>query len=134
MKKAILFIFTIITLSCSSGDAPPVDGLVGKWMIYKAEYENAVYNYEINGQCGSQALEMIGGNYKFVTETYFSNEDCSGYVSRTEWVWVKEDDGTYSIYPMGQTVPERTLILTDNEIKVTEPGSITVIKYYRRIL
>ncbi|MDN3677216.1 hypothetical protein QWY90_07805 [Flavobacterium paronense] len=133
MKKVILFIFTILALSCSSEDTP-VDGIVGKWMLYKAEYENTVYNYEINGQCGSQALVMVGGNNKFVTETYYSNADCTGYTSRTEWEWVKENDGTYGIYPMGQTVPERTLILTNNEIKVTEPGFITVTKYYKRIL
>ena len=131
MKKAILFILTILTLSCS-GDTSHPDALIGKWFIYRAEYEHAVYDYEINGQCGSQALEMLTNT--FVTETFYTNADCSGFTSSSIGIWVNEGNGVYNIYPAGQTVPERTLILTDDEIKVTEPGFITVIKYYRRAI
>lgn len=133
MKKTILLILAAISLSCSSDGSHP-DALVGKWIIYKAAYENTVYEYEITGQCGKESLEMKSdNNYNFVTETYYSNEDCTGFTSNTEWNWVNEGEGVYSIYPIGQTVPERTVILTDNEIKVTTPGFITVTKYYRRV-
>jgi len=128
LKKNILVILVLLSLSCSSDASPDV--IIGKWMIYKAEYEHTVYEYEINGQCGAQSLEMLSNT--FVTETYYSNADCSGFRAVTEWIWVKDGDGVYNIYMTGQTVPERTLVLTGNEIKVTEPGAITVIKYYRR--
>ena len=140
MKKTIFFILAITTLSCSSDtnnkDTFIPDKIVGKWIIYKAEYEHAVYEYEINGQCGKEALEMLpkyGNSYNFVMETVYTNKDCTGYDSNNIGIWVKEDNGVYNIYD-DSTVPERTLTLSDNEIKVTEPGFITVIKYYKKAL
>lgn len=127
----------LIALSCSSSDDTTPDAVVGKWFIYRAEYSGgAIYNYQINGQCGAESLQMSGGrNNNFVTETYYSNEDCTGFNSNTEWDWKKQEDGTYNIYMIGQTVPERILeFQNENEIKVTEPDIITVVKYYRRAL
>ncbi len=140
--KTIIFLFlAITTLSCSndsnhSGDENIFipDQLVGKWIIYKAEYNTTVYEYEINGQCGNQALEMFpdnGTRYKSVTETFYTNEDCTGYDSRHIGRWVKADGDVYNIYS-DFTVPDRTLTLIENEIIVTEPGFITVKKYYKR--
>jgi hypothetical protein len=141
LKKTILFILTIINLSCSNDDNNKKniiipDTIIGKWIIYKAEYEHTVYEYEINGQCGQEALEMLpkyGTSYNFVIETFYTNADCTGYNSNNIGTWVKADNGVYNIYD-SSTVPERTLTLSGNEIKVTEPGFITVIKYYKRAL
>ena len=134
MKKTILLLLTILLLSCSSDTSTTPDPIIGKWIIFKAVYENSVYEFEINGACGQQSLEMPPGNYPFVTETFYANADCSGYTANTDWEWKSEGNGRYSIYVLGQTVPERTVVLTNNEIKVTEPDIITVIKYYRRVL
>lgn len=141
MKKAILLFIAAVALSCnSSSDTTPVDAIIGKWIIYKAEYSGgATYNFDINGQCGAESLEMSQqGVFKPVTETYYTNEDCTTFNSTGTWVWKKETDGTYGIYDSGQTIPERNLVfLNENEIKVTEPDyitDITVIKYYRRAL
>ena len=142
MKKTILFILAITTLSCSKDSSDDnkntfiPDKIVGKWIIYKTEYENAVYEYPINGQCGKEALEMLpkyGTSYNSVIETFYTNADCTGYSSNNIGTWVKDDNGAYNIFDSSK-VPERTLTLSDNEIKVTEPGFITVIKYYKRAL
>ncbi|MDI1316119.1 hypothetical protein [Flavobacterium sp.] len=134
MKKTILLFLTILLVACSSDSTTAPDPIIGKWIIYRAVYENAVYEFEINGTCGQQSLEMPPGNYPFVTETYYANDDCSGFTANTHWEWKSEGNDSYSIYVLGQTIPERTVLLTNDEIKVTEPGSITVIKYYRRVM
>lgn len=134
MKKTILLLLTILLLSCSNDTTTAPDPIIGKWILYKAVYGNTVYDYEINGECGQESLEMPPGNYPFVTETFYANADCSGYTATTHWEWKSEGNGLYSIYVIGQTVPERTVVVTNDEIKVTEPGSITVIKYYKRVL
>lgn len=140
MKKIIFFILAITTLSCSNDSSDNntfiPDEIVGKWIIYKAEYNTTVYEYEINGQCGKQALEMFpnyGTSYNSVTETFYADADCMGFESNNIGTWVKVDNGVYNIYS-SSSVPIRTLTFSDNEIKVTEPGFITVTKYYKRAL
>lgn len=141
MKQTVIFLLIFIALSCNSSsenDNPidAIDAIIGKWIIYKTEYVNgATYNYEINGQCGAESLEMSQqGVFKQVIETYYTNEDCTAFTSNG-WVWEKETSGTYGIYETGLTIPERNLVfLTENEIKVTKPDIITVIKYYRKAL
>ena len=127
----------VVALSCnSSSDGTLTDAIIGKWIIYKTEYSGgAIYNYDINGQCGAESLEMSQqGIYKPVIETYYTSEDCTSFNSTGMRVWKKETNDTYNIYETGQTIPERNLVfLNENEIKVTEPDLITVIKYYRRI-
>lgn len=154
MKKTIFFILAFTTLSCSNDSSDNnnkkntfiPDEIVGKWIIYKTEYkheteyehdyEHAVYEYEINGQCGKEALEMLpksNTSYNFVIETFYTNTDCTGYESNTIGTWVKADNGVYNIHD-NSSVPERTLTLSGDEIKVTEPGFIIVTKYYKRLL
>lgn len=131
MKKITLLIFTVIALSCNSDDSPP-DPILGKWMVFKAVYENAVYEYEINGQCGQELLEILD-YYNDVAQTYYSNDDCSGYSTTRPWYWTNEGNNRYTFRSVGQIPPERTVVLNGNEIQVTESEDITVTKYYRRI-
>lgn len=143
MRKTILFILAVVALSCSNDNSAPntvviPDAIAGKWIIYKAEYSDAqhvtAYEYAINGQCGSQALEMIqrfNPDYNYILETYYTNEDCTTFDSNMIGRWVKTASGAYNIYD-GSTVPIRTLTLSDNEIKVIEPGFITLTKYYKK--
>jgi len=141
MKKTILFLLTVLLLACNSddnNDNPVIipDVILGRWIIYKTVYEETtVYEHEINGQCGQEALEMLADkNVTYVTETFYSNADCTGFTATTNWKWVKTADGVYDIYRSTSLVPERTLILTGSEIKVTTPGNVTVVKYYKRAL
>lgn len=138
MKKLILILIAAVALSCnSSSDTTPTDAIIGKWIVYRVEYSGgAIYNYDINGQCGVESLNMSQqGIYKPVIQTYYTNEDCTTFNATGIGVWKKETDGTYGIYDSGQTIPGRNLVfLNNNEIKVTEPDLITVIKYYRRVL
>ncbi|MFM2212915.1 MAG: hypothetical protein RL427_178 [Bacteroidota bacterium] len=138
MKKTILYLLTLISLTCcSSSDSPAVDPIVGKWFIYKTVYEtdgniNAVYNYDIHEQCGAESLEVSSAN-NYIVETYYTNEDCTGFSATGGWYWSNEDDGNYNIFQSGQTIPQRNAVLNGDDLIVTEPDNITVVKYYKKV-
>lgn len=137
MKKTVLYLLTLITLTCcSSSDSPAVDPIVGKWIIYKIVYEtngniDSVYEYDIHDQCGAESLEMSAINY--IVETYYTNEDCTGFTATGGWYWSTEDNINYNIYQSGQTIPERTAVLNGDDLVVTEPDFITTVKYYKKV-
>jgi hypothetical protein len=138
MKKTILYLLTLITLTCcSSSDSPAIDPIVGKWFIYKTVYEtdgniNAVYNYDIHEQCGAESLAISSAN-NYIIETYYTNEDCSGFTATGGWYWSTEDQMNYTIYQSGQTIPERTAVLNGDDLVVTTPDNITMVKYYKKV-
>nr|WP_322626462.1 hypothetical protein [uncultured Flavobacterium sp.] len=90
--STILFVVIAIA-SCSGDDSPSstqntdTSQLMGKWIIYKAAYQNSEPTlYESNGTCGREILQFYTDGE--VTETIYMDDDCNngGMASYSWWV------------------------------------------------
>jgi hypothetical protein len=97
MKKNLILILAIITLSsCSKDDNPSTKQIVGEWKLMEARIlnfstnptidysnENIIYNFQSNGKLlvtGSQNIGYPNGEYEYL----FGNDYLSGAPSSGE--------------------------------------------------
>ncbi|AXG73839.1 hypothetical protein DVK85_06140 [Flavobacterium arcticum] len=122
--------------ACSGGDDSPAPvqntdttQLLGKWKIYKAEYENSEpVLYESNGACGREILEFQ--NDGEVSETLYIDDDCQFGGSGSYSWWVLENGAV----AMGaQNSYHHIITVNGNELMVDATQEAGYKKYYNKL-
>lgn len=128
---------SLILTSCSSEEDSPLQEqnvdtsqLLGKWIIYRAEYEDSEpLHYEINGTCGREVLEFYTDGE--VSENHYVDEDCYFGVGTILTWWVREDG---KIAFGAQNSWQHTITITGSELVLDGSEEAGYIKYYRRAI
>ena len=114
MKKNLILILAIITLSsCSKDDNPSTKQIVGEWKLMEAKIlnfstnptidysnENIIYNFQSNGKLlvtGSQNIGYPNGEYEYLFgDDYLSGAPSSGE-SKILLVKINNSKWTYNL-------------------------------------
>lgn len=133
-RAVIVAVFLFLT-ACSGGDDSPVQQqnvdtsqLLGKWIIYRAEYENSEpFLYEIHGTCGREVLEFY--NNGEVLENHYVDDDCYFGVGTTLSWWILPDG---NIAYGAQNSYHHIITITGNELLLDATQEAGYKKYYRK--
>ncbi|MNK07662.1 hypothetical protein D3C87_255780 [compost metagenome] len=143
MKRHLFYsvaIACVLSLtSCSGDDNSSTNGnnntnnseLIGKWIIYKANYEGSAEPviYEINGNCGREVLEF--STNKTVVETLYIDSDCNNGTG-TEWDWWNMDNSKFGIGYSNSDV-SKVITISGNELTLDDWEEWGYKKHYKKV-